>query len=307
MLAHPELELVALGSDSFAGEPASRARSAARPQRPRHPPLIRTERGGARLRRRADLLLPRPQRGGFARASRGLGRRRPLRCTPARRPRRLRLLVRLRPPWRQRGLVLRAAGAGAPDRQAYCKPRLFCDRRPARARPARRRDRLRQRRRRREVGRLRCRPLAEGEFTRRSGARQRVPVPRRHASASARDRAAARFPRLLRSPPGAPAPRARGHLLRGRDRGSSFAAGGRLRPLARRLRAARGRRSRPRPPPGHRRRRDRPVHRPRDRPLDRDLRARQPRQGAAGQAVQNANLALGLDETAGLRLSGVLV
>ena len=29
--------------------------------------------------------------------------------------------------------------------------------------------------------------------------------------------------------------------------------------------------------------------------------------GAAGQAVQNANLALGLDETAGLRLCGVLV
>jgi N-acetyl-gamma-glutamyl-phosphate reductase len=29
--------------------------------------------------------------------------------------------------------------------------------------------------------------------------------------------------------------------------------------------------------------------------------------GAAGQAVQNANLALGLDETSGLRLSGVLV
>ena len=29
--------------------------------------------------------------------------------------------------------------------------------------------------------------------------------------------------------------------------------------------------------------------------------------GAAGQAVQNANLALGLDETAGVRLSGVLV
>ena len=29
--------------------------------------------------------------------------------------------------------------------------------------------------------------------------------------------------------------------------------------------------------------------------------------GAAGQAVQNANLALGLEETLGLRLSGVLV
>jgi N-acetyl-gamma-glutamyl-phosphate reductase len=29
--------------------------------------------------------------------------------------------------------------------------------------------------------------------------------------------------------------------------------------------------------------------------------------GAAGQAIQNANLALGLEETAGLRLSGVLV
>jgi len=29
--------------------------------------------------------------------------------------------------------------------------------------------------------------------------------------------------------------------------------------------------------------------------------------GAAGQAIQNANLALGLDETAGLLLNGVLV
>jgi N-acetyl-gamma-glutamyl-phosphate reductase len=29
--------------------------------------------------------------------------------------------------------------------------------------------------------------------------------------------------------------------------------------------------------------------------------------GAAGQAVQNANVVLGLDETAGLRLNGVLV
>ena len=29
--------------------------------------------------------------------------------------------------------------------------------------------------------------------------------------------------------------------------------------------------------------------------------------GAAGQAVQNANLALGLDESLGLRLHGVLV
>ena len=29
--------------------------------------------------------------------------------------------------------------------------------------------------------------------------------------------------------------------------------------------------------------------------------------GAAGQALQNANLALGLEETAGLRLSGILV
>jgi N-acetyl-gamma-glutamyl-phosphate reductase len=29
--------------------------------------------------------------------------------------------------------------------------------------------------------------------------------------------------------------------------------------------------------------------------------------GAAGQAVQNANIALGLPETAGLRLDGVLV
>ena len=41
--------------------------------------------------------------------------------------------------------------------------------------------------------------------------------------------------------------------------------------------------------------------------MDRDRAIDNLGKGAAGQAVQNANLALGLDETAGLRLPGVLV
>ena len=57
----------------------------------------------------------------------------------------------------------------------------------------------------------------------------------------------------------------------------------------------------------HRRSGDRRLRRPADGPHGRDLRDRQPRQGAAGQAVQNVNALFGFAETAGLRLSGVLV
>ena len=60
--------------------------------------------------------------------------------------------------------------------------------------------------------------------------------------------------------------------------------------------------------PAHRRRRDRALRGPLDRPR-RSSSARSTTSARArpGKAVQNANLALGLDETAGLRLTGVLV
>ena len=58
MLAHPELELVALGSDSLAGQRAERARPAALPERPRAAARVRPERGGARRRRGARLRSP---------------------------------------------------------------------------------------------------------------------------------------------------------------------------------------------------------------------------------------------------------
>ena len=59
---------------------------------------------------------------------------------------------------------------------------------------------------------------------------------------------------------------------------------------------------------GHARLEQLPHHRPGRRAhrlADRDRRARQPRQGASGQAVQCANLALGLPETTGLTVAGM--
>ena len=86
------------------------------------------------------------------------------------------------------------------------------------------------------------------------------------------------------------------------------AARGRVCRQRRRPGAAGGRRARARARPAHRRGRDRRSST--DRSTGRTIvicALDNLGKGAAGQAVQNANLALGLDETLGLRLTGVLV
>ena len=97
-----------------------------------------------------------------------------------------------------------------------------------------------------------------------------------------------------------------------------YVAAARRRPARAARGRVRGQRRRPRPP----RRASRPSWRACSTPTARRSacsRTRPPAapsivcaldnlgKGAAGQAIQNANLALGLDETAGLRLAGVLV
>ena len=83
-----------------------------------------------------------------------------------------------------------------------------------------------------------------------------------------------------------------------RGRCARAARGGVRRP-PRRARAPRGRRARARARAGHGRRRGRRLRGPRDRPAIVVCALDNLGKGAAGQAVQNANLALGLDETAG--------
>ena len=70
MLAHPALELYALGSDSLAGQPAGTLDPAARPERLEPHPAVHHERGSARVRRRRHVRLP------LARGGRGARRHR---------------------------------------------------------------------------------------------------------------------------------------------------------------------------------------------------------------------------------------
>ena len=80
LLAHPELEPVALGSDSLAGQRAS----ALDPRLNGDLPAFVTERRGARGRRRRRLPLPRPRGRRCDRPAGRRARRRPLRRPPAR-------------------------------------------------------------------------------------------------------------------------------------------------------------------------------------------------------------------------------
>ena len=140
------------------------------------------------------------------------------------------------------------------------------------------------------------------------GARERLALPRRGAPARTRDRAAARVRRHLRAAPPARPSRPDRDLLRPLHRaGPAGAARGGLCRQRRRHGSSGGGGSRARP---------RPAHRPgRDRRLQRPLHGRtivicaidNLGKGAAGQAVQNVNRALRLEDTAGLRLAGVLV
>ena len=184
---------------------------------------VRHQRGRARSRSGARLLLPRARARGGARASYRRRRRRPLGRTSAGRCLALSRLVRLRASERRlaRRLELRDPGAvpsgGFVDRE----PGLLRHRRPARARAARRLDRADRCRRRREVGRLGRRADAEGVVARDLGAGERLAVQGRHAPARARDRAGARLPRLLRPAPAAGETGPARDLLRDRDRPTS--------------------------------------------------------------------------------------
>ena len=80
LLAHPELEPVALGSDSLAGRPASALDP--RLERRRCPTSSRTPRRPPRGAERA-LPVPRARGGGGVRAARRRRRRRPLGCAQA--------------------------------------------------------------------------------------------------------------------------------------------------------------------------------------------------------------------------------
>ena len=151
VLAHPELELVALGSDSL----AARRLRARRPAE-RAPAGVRAQRRGARRRRRRDLRLPRERGGRGARASGRRGRRRSLGRAPAAGRLALSGLVRVRAPAAgcARRVELRRARARAAGGPARREPGLLRDGDAARARADRRPDRPGLGRRRREVGRV---------------------------------------------------------------------------------------------------------------------------------------------------------
>ena len=309
VLAHPALELYALGSDSLAGQPAS-ARSAARPERVEPDPAVHHERGRARGRRRRDLPLP------VARGGRGA--RRPARGVvvdlsgraPLPRPGRVSRVVRLRAPatGRARELVVRPSRAqravGAPRRES----RLLRDRSAPRARADRVGDRAR-----RVVVDAKSGMTGAGRALRVSshagvGARER-----RRRTASARTSTRRRSP--LSSdfpspsfPPPARAPRAARDVRR---------ALARRRPARHARGALRGEPRRRRPAGGCR-----PELARVQQTDGAEIGVFEDRstgdtivicaldnlgKGAAGQAIQNVNLLFGLDETTGLRLSGVLV
>ena len=306
VLAHPELEIVALG-------PTPR-RQAGRHARPASPTAraaaFRDERRRARDAGRPRLLLPRPRARGGTRAASRHGRRRPHGRAPSGSAEDYAAWYGFEHPnpgqlddWRYALPELRAA-----DGHADREPRLLRDRGPARARADRGRDRPSQRRRRRQVGGIWRGQGAEGNVARERRAREHRALPGRRAPARAGDRAGSRVRRVLRAAPAARAARPARHLLR-RSRGARPPRPPRRSVCnePRREPASRRRDPGPRTRAGHGRSGARGVHARRDRPHDRHLRARQPRQGRSGPAMQNANLALGHDDTAGLRLAGVLV
>ena len=251
---HPELEVVALGSDSLAGAARLGARRA--PERLACPRSSRTTR---RSPRGADLIfaLPRPR---------------------ARRPRSSRppdaVVVDLSGAHRLADAALYREWYGfehprprardwsyalpelcAAGRAADREPGLLRDRGAARARAARRRDRPGERRRRRQVRRVGRGPRAEGELARGLRARERLAVPRRRAPARAGDRAGARLPGLLRPAPAARCGAGCSPPVTSRPTAPTCAAllEDAYATSAGRARAAGGRRARARARPAHRR------------------------------------------------------
>ena len=161
VLAHPELELVALGSDSLAGQGAS----VLDPRLNGNVPAFVSN--DAALAAGAELVFCclDHERAALLDAPADVGRRRSLRRAPARAAVALRRVVRLRASAAAgaAGVELRDPRALPADRAADREPRLLRDRRAARARAARGRGRAERRRRRREVGRLGRGQDAEGQ------------------------------------------------------------------------------------------------------------------------------------------------
>ena len=204
VLAHPELDLFALGSDSLAGQPATALDPRlARNGASRAPAFVTNEEAlasGADLvfvcldHERAAELEP-PSRGVVVDLS-GAHR-----LTDASR---LRRVVRLRPPaapTSSRDWCYAIPGAAAAGRAPRRQPGLLRDRRAPRAPAARRGRRPGERRRRREVRRLGRRPGLQAELPCQLRARERLRVQGRQPPARARDRAGARLPGVLRPPP----------------------------------------------------------------------------------------------------------
>jgi hypothetical protein len=195
VLSHPELELVALGSDSLAGQPASALDPRLNGEVPRSSRMWTRSRPA-----QARLLVSRPRAGGRARAASRHRRRRPLGRAPADRACPVSGVVRLRAPAFSvaRRLGLRHPGALRAARLADREPRLLRHRRAARARASLRGDRPGLGDRGREVRRLRRRAGVEGLVARDDRAGERLALQDRLAPACARDRADARLPGLLR-------------------------------------------------------------------------------------------------------------
>ena len=207
VIAHPELEAGRARLRLARREAGVRTRPAARRRRA---PGVRREWGSGGDRRGRVLPLHGPRAGGAVRAARGSRRGRPLGRAPA--------------PRRSSG---RRVGYGTAPRErgATALPELYPPHGPLIANPGCYAtaallalgpvaDLVRERGRRREVGRLGRRPDAQAELARGQRARELRAVRGRRAPPRARDRPAARIPRLLRPAPASGSPRPARDVLR---------------------------------------------------------------------------------------------
>ena len=199
VLAHPELELVALGSDSLAGAAARRRSTCGSTARSRR--LVPNEEA---LAAGADVHVPLPRTRARRRpcsAPADARRRRSLRRAPAAETR---AVCRAGTASSTRGRPSSASGSTrcrscAPaDGPAVANPGCYATAALLALGAARRGDRAGQRGRRRQVGRLGRGRVAEGLVARGLRARERLGLPRRRAPARAGDRAGARLSGLAR-------------------------------------------------------------------------------------------------------------
>ena len=216
VLAHPELELVAVGSDSLAGRPATALDPRLNRNGGRRVPVFITNE--AALSSEADvtfLCLPHEQAAAVEPPKRGVV----IDLSGAHRLQDAGLYDEWYGFSHPRPAELGEWVYGLPElvdvvRSADRQSGVLRHGRVARRRPDPRRDRSRRRRRRREVGHDRRGAVAQGRHACRLRARERLAVQGRRPSARARDRPAARLPRLVHAASPARAARPDRHLLR---------------------------------------------------------------------------------------------